>query len=170
MPRGCSAQTSHERAAAAERARPLSRLVVGALAEAGLLRMDAPRSPGGLKEDAMADMQVGGFDQPKETLTFPKGRYDVVKVGGQTVARALLEPGWRFSVHVKEVTGAELCMDPHVLYVATGRIMVSTADGSEGELGTGAVAIVPAGHDAWVVGDELCTLVEFGDWSAAPPS
>jgi uncharacterized protein YjlB len=34
-------------------------------------------------------------------------------------------------------------------------------DGSELEVGPGDVAIIPAGHDAWTVGDESCVAVDF---------
>ena len=35
-------------------------------------------------------------------------------------------------------------------------------DGTEGEVGPNAVARIKPGHDAWVVGDEPCIVVDFG--------
>jgi hypothetical protein len=35
-------------------------------------------------------------------------------------------------------------------------------DSTEGEVGPGDVARVEPGHDAWVVGDEACMIVDFG--------
>jgi len=34
-------------------------------------------------------------------------------------------------------------------------------DGSELELGPGDVVAIPPGHDAWVVGDEPCVVLDF---------
>jgi len=39
---------------------------------------------------------------------------------------------------------------------------IRTSDGDEQEVGPGDVTIVPPGHDAWVVGEEAVTGV---DWS-----
>ena len=34
-------------------------------------------------------------------------------------------------------------------------------DGTESEVGPGDAVIIPAGHDAWTVGDEPCVAVDF---------
>src|SRR4051812_6885276 len=109
----------------------------------------------------MAAMEIKTFDRPEERMTFPKGRDDKLTLGGRTVSRAVLEPGWRFSVDVKELAGSEWCMAPHTLYVASGRLGVRMQDGTEGELGPGALAVIPPGHDGWVIGDEPCVSVDF---------
>ena len=36
-------------------------------------------------------------------------------------------------------------------------------DGQEEEVGPGDLAFVSPGHDAWVIGDEACLMVDFGD-------
>jgi uncharacterized protein YjlB len=41
-------------------------------------------------------------------------------------------------------------------------------DGSELEFGAGDVVALPPGHDAWVIGDEPCVVVDFagmGDYA-----
>jgi hypothetical protein len=43
-------------------------------------------------------------------------------------------------------------------------------DGSEDVFAGGDVMLLPPGHDAWTVGDEACTFVEFsrgGDYYSA---
>jgi hypothetical protein len=35
-------------------------------------------------------------------------------------------------------------------------------DGTELEFGPGDAFHVPPGHDAWIVGDETCKLLDFG--------
>jgi 3',5'-cyclic AMP phosphodiesterase CpdA len=34
-------------------------------------------------------------------------------------------------------------------------------DGAEADVGSGEVSWIPPGHDAWVVGDEPATVVDF---------
>lgn len=51
--------------------------------------------------------------RPDEERVFEKGRVDLVNIGGGTVGRLTLEPGWRWSVHVKPIAGTELCEAPH---------------------------------------------------------
>jgi mannose-6-phosphate isomerase-like protein (cupin superfamily) len=37
-------------------------------------------------------------------------------------------------------------------------------DGSESEIGPGDVVAIPPGHDAEVVGDEACVMLDFGEY------
>ena len=61
---------------------------------------------------------------------------------------------WKWSEHVKPKAGTEWCEVPHTLYEISGVMHVKMNDGSELDINPGDVAHVPAGHDAWVVGDE----------------
>ncbi|QIN80709.1 cupin domain-containing protein [Rubrobacter marinus] len=107
-------------------------------------------------------MQGKSLDSPDEVRSFEKGRMDVVNLGGDVVAgRAVFEPGWRWSEHVKPVAGTDSCQVAHVGYVLSGRLHVRMDDGSEGELGPGDAMTIPPGHDAWTVGDEPCTMLDF---------
>jgi hypothetical protein len=36
-------------------------------------------------------------------------------------------------------------------------------DGSEQDIGPGMVAAIPPGHDAEVLGDETCVMLDFGE-------
>ena len=90
------------------------------------------------------------FDQPHDTRTFEKGRFELYKVGLMTLGRATYEPGWRWSEHV----GEGLCQVEHVGLVLSGRAAVKMDDGSERIMGPGDFFYVPPGHDSWVVGDE----------------
>jgi quercetin dioxygenase-like cupin family protein len=101
---------------------------------------------------------------PDETRTFEKGRLDLINIGGGTVGRLTLEPGWRWSKHVKPIAGTEWCEAPHFQYHLSGRIHVLMMDGTEFEVGPGEVSALPSGHDAWVVGDEPVVLI---DWAGA---
>jgi hypothetical protein len=87
---------------------------------------------------------------------------EVVNIGGGVVGRVKLEPGWRWSNDVKPIANTDLCQAHHFMYQISGRMHVVMADGTEMESGPGDVAIIPPGHDAWVVGDEPVVGVDWG--------
>jgi hypothetical protein len=113
----------------------------------------------------MAEIEVKNFDSPDEVREFEgKGKADVVQIGGQTVGRGTFEPGWRWSENVKPIAGTDSCEVSHLGYVVSGRMRVRMDDGAEGEVGPGNVVAIPPGHDAEVVGDEPCVMVDFGEF------
>jgi mannose-6-phosphate isomerase-like protein (cupin superfamily) len=112
----------------------------------------------------MASAEVKDFGAPDEVRTFEKARVELVDIGGGQVGRLTVEPGWKWSTHLKEVAGTELCEAPHFQYVLQGTVHVVMADGTELDIGPGQVAVLPPGHDAWVVGDEPVVTV---DWAGA---
>jgi len=112
----------------------------------------------------MPSVEWKDFAKPDEVRTFSHGRVELLKIAGGTVGRLILEPGWRWSEHVKPIAGTEWCEAPHFQYVVSGRMHVVMQDGREMELGPGTVAHLPAGHDAWVIGDEPVIGV---DWFGA---
>jgi quercetin dioxygenase-like cupin family protein len=100
---------------------------------------------------------------PDETRPFKdgKGKMDVFALGDATVGRGEFEPGWRWSQHVKPIAGTPSCQATHTGYVLEGRMIVKMDDGSETEYGPGDFFLMPAGHDAWIVGDRRCVLLDF---------
>lgn len=110
----------------------------------------------------MAVAERRSFDEPDEVREFPLGRADIVDIGGGEVGRLVLQPGWRWSEHVRPAVGTDLCEAPHFQYVVQGRVGVRMADGQELELGPGDVNLLPSGHDAWVVGDETAIAIDWG--------
>ena len=100
--------------------------------------------------------------QPDETRTFANGKVDVVNIGGGTVGLATFQPGWKWSNDVKPIAGTDLCMAHHILYQISGRMKVVMSDGREFESGPGDVAVIPPGHDSWVVGNEPVVAVDWG--------
>lgn len=111
--------------------------------------------------DPQARAEQKTFHQPDETRSFEKGRVDLLNIGGGTVGRLTLEPGWRWSAHVKPIAGTAWCEAPHFQYHAAGRIRIQMEDGTEFDVGPGEVTALPSGHDAWVVGDEPVVLIDF---------
>jgi hypothetical protein len=109
--------------------------------------------------------EVKSFDSPDETRPFEgRGKADVLQIGGQTVGRGVFEPGWRWSENVKPIAGTDSCQVSHLGYCMSGRMKVYMDDGSEFEVGPGEVAAIPPGHDAEVLGDEACVLIDFGEF------
>lgn len=104
------------------------------------------------------------FSSPDEVMEFEKGKIEILNMKGGTLARLSLEPGWHWAEHEKPLVNTELCEVPHFFYLISGRIRILMADGTEFECGAGEVLQIPAGHDAWVIGDE--TVVGI-DWSGA---
>jgi hypothetical protein len=110
---------------------------------------------------------IGGtlksFDRPDEHLSKGGVEIDVLQIGDMKVKRAIYPSGWRFSTHM----GAPKCLDTHVGYTVSGHLIVELSDGTHLELGPGSVFVIPAGHDAWVVGAEPCTMVQFDEGESA---
>ena len=112
----------------------------------------------------MASVESKSFDSPDETRPFEgKGQADVVEVAGRTVGRGTFEPGWKWSENVKPIAGTDSCQVSHLGYCISGRMKVYMDDGSELEFGPGEAVAIPSGHDAEVIGDEACVMVDFGE-------
>lgn len=109
----------------------------------------------------MEELAARSFSAADDVRTFDKGRMEVVSLGGTTVGRATFEPGWRWSECVKPVAGTDSCQVAHLGYVVSGRMRVVMDDGTEGDAGPGDVFQIAPGHDAWILGDEACVIVDF---------
>ena len=109
----------------------------------------------------MAKAEVKHFDKPEEAREFPQGRLELVKIGGAVIGRATLQPGWRWATSVQPIVKTKSCDAPHYQYHVSGIMRFRMDDGREFDCGPGDVALVPSGHDAWVVGDEPVVFVDF---------
>jgi quercetin dioxygenase-like cupin family protein len=101
------------------------------------------------------------LSQPDETREIPKGKLEIVKLGELVAGRGTLQPGWRWSEHVKPIVGGTSCQVKHVGYVVSGRMRVKMDDGTEHEIAAGDAHVIPPGHDAWIVGDEPFVGLDF---------
>ena len=109
----------------------------------------------------MPKIGLKSFNKPDEVRTFPKGKVELVKLGDATVGRAIFEPGWKWSTCVKPLAKTNSCEAPHFHYQLSGTMRIRMDDWTEVECRAGDVAIVPPGHDAWVVGNESVIAVDF---------
>ncbi|WP_235746543.1 cupin domain-containing protein [Nocardia coffeae] len=124
-----------------------------------------------LREDDMSDGQaptllVKSLDAPDETRPFEAGagRMDVVETPHGPVGRAVFESGWHWSRHVGPIAGTESCQALHEGYCVSGRLRIRMDDGTEKDIGPGDFLFCPPGHDAWVLGEEACVVI---DWAGA---
>ena len=91
-------------------------------------------------------------------------------VASGPVGRATFEPGWKWSEHVKPIAGTDSCQAAHMGYFIAGRMKVVMDDGEEMEYGPGDFGVMDAGHDAWVLGNEPCVVIDwqgFADYAKA---
>ncbi|MFI0353507.1 cupin domain-containing protein [Actinomadura sp. 9N407] len=112
----------------------------------------------------MAMFEIKNFLQPDETRKFEgAGQAEVVMMAGRPVGRGIFEPGWRWSTNVKPIAGTDLCEVSHLGYCQSGHMRIILSDGTAKEISPGDVVAIPPGHDAEVVGDETCVLLDFGE-------
>jgi len=119
------------------------------------------------------DLIAKSFDRPDERREFPFGFLDLITVRGTTMGRETLEPGWKWSTHIRPISGTERCEFRHVGFQISGRWVCESRDGSQIEIGPGEIYDVAPGHDSWVVGDEPAVAIDFqgiADWAASPGS
>jgi len=119
----------------------------------------------------MEKAECKDFGHPDEVREFPRGRLELIKIGGATVGRAVFEPGWKWSTSVQPLVKTKSCEAPHFQYHVSGVLRIRMDDGTEFDCRPGAVSLLPSGHDAWVVGNEPAVVVDFQgmiDYAKAP--
>ncbi len=129
------------------------------LACVGALALMSYRSSHNTNEDTLAELKH--FNTPDEVREFPFGKVELVTIGGATVGRATLEPGWRWSTSIQPLAKTESCEAPHFQYHVSGVLMVQMDDGTLLECKAGDISLLPSGHDAWVVGKKPVVVVDF---------
>ena len=84
------------------------------------------------------------LNSPDETRTFEKGKVELVKTESGTIGRLTLQPGWRWSEHVKPIAKTKSCEAPHFQYHVSGRLRIRMDDGTEFEAANAHVVGVSA--------------------------
>lgn len=109
----------------------------------------------------MTRAEVKNFDRPEEVREFPRGKLELIKIGGATIGRATFEPRWRWTESVQPLAKTKSCEAPHFQYHVSGVLRIRMDDGTEFDCKAGEVSLLPSGHDAWVIGDEPAVVVDF---------
>jgi hypothetical protein len=109
----------------------------------------------------MERAELKSFGKPDDVRIFPKGRLELVSIGGAMIGRAVFEPGWRWATSVQPIAQTKSCEAPHFQYHVSGVLRIKMDDGTEFDCKAGDVSLLPSGHDAWVVGEEPAVVVDF---------
>ncbi len=106
-------------------------------------------------------LQSKSFSSPTEVRKFDKGKVEIVTLGGTTIWRATLEPGWKWSTCVKPIAKTDSCQSSHFGCMVSGTMVTRMDNGKETTAKAGDVLNIPPGHDAWVVGNERVVFIDF---------
>jgi hypothetical protein len=106
-------------------------------------------------------IEVKSTRKPDERRDFPHGHLEIVHLTGLAFGVATFEPGWRWSESVGPLAGTSSCQVRHNGFCVQGQMRVRMDDGSEAEITQGDVFVIPAGHDAWVTGNEAFVAHDF---------
>jgi hypothetical protein len=109
----------------------------------------------------MGELASRRFERPDETRSFEHGKGYVVHLAEATAAKSTLEPGWRWSTSVKPIAGTDSCQAHHVGYALGGTLHIRSDEGEDMEVHAGEAYEILPGHDAWVVGDQPYSGLEF---------
>src|SRR5919106_5603299 len=101
------------------------------------------------------------FDDPDNTMQLDGVTERQVEMGDMTVGRQRLEPGWRWSTHIRPQVGGDWCQARHVGVMLSGRLGIKLRDGTTFELGPDDVFDIPPGHDGYVIGHEPVETLEW---------
>lgn len=118
----------------------------------------------------MAGIEQKNVSEPDSQVEYgEQGRAAkvVLGVGGfgvgneSTVWFSTLEPGWSWTRNIKPNVPFESCPLHHREFVISGRIRYAMNDGSVIEATAGDHLLIDPGHQAEVVGDEACVLLDW---------
>ena len=74
--------------------------------------------------------ELRSFAAPDEVRQFPKGRLELIKIGGAVIGRAVFEPGWRWATSVQPIAKTSSCEAPHFQYHVAGVLRIRMDDGA----------------------------------------
>ncbi len=109
----------------------------------------------------MAKLQRKPLDKPDELRPYDRGRTEIYELDEMVIGRMTMEPGWNWDHDVKPLVGTEACQYHHLGVALTGVLHVEMKDGTTAEIGPNEAFEIPAGHHAWVVGDEPWVAIDF---------
>lgn len=111
------------------------------------------------------------FASPDDVIEDPLVVEQVVRLASMTVGRYTIQPGWRWSTHVRPRVGTEWCEARHLGVCVGGRFGVRLASGEQYSIESGQVFVIPSGHDIWVEGEQSGETIEWAGalaWHPGP--
>jgi ketosteroid isomerase-like protein len=106
--------------------------------------------------------QISNLERDGEARPFAAHGHAVIgSAGGLTLLRGVFEPGWRWSTDLAPIAGTDSCQTHHLGYLVSGQMQIRTDDGTETTIRPGDLFDLPGGHDAWVLGDETCVMIDY---------
>lgn len=118
----------------------------------------------------MAGVERKGIDEPDETIDWgDQGTSTRVTLGfagyglgnESTVWLSTLKPGWSWQRNIKPNVPFESCPLHHREYVIAGHVRYVLDDGTAVEASAGDHLLIDPGHQAEVLGDEDCILLDW---------
>ncbi|WP_426997104.1 cupin domain-containing protein [Pseudarthrobacter sp. N5] len=106
-------------------------------------------------------LAVKSFDAPDKKRYPDKSEVDLVTVDDYSVARLILDPGWRWSECTKPLEKTDFCQHNHLGFCVSGAMEVETSEGMHSTIHVNDTYAIPPGHDEWVLGSEPFVAVEF---------
>lgn len=112
-----------------------------------------------------SSIEVRRFETPDDSLDMKDaGGISIIKMSDGTAGmRAVFEPGWTWEKDEKPLLGSPAsCPMNHTGYCISGKLVVRMVDtNTETHISTGDFFEIPAGHDAYVDGNERVELILF---------
>jgi class 3 adenylate cyclase len=109
----------------------------------------------------MGRIEHKSVHEPDEVRELPAIVLNLLRVGSLALGYATVQPGFRWSTHLRQETDEPLCQIHHLQLLLAGRFAVEMDDGEYVEIQPFEIFDVPPGHDAWVVGDEPVVILDF---------
>ena len=109
----------------------------------------------------MVKLQRRPFGEPDNVREVPFGHLETYDMGEIRIGRSILQPGWRWSESIKPISRTELCEYHHIGVCLSGRMRIRMREGAELAIDAGQFYEIPAGHEAWVDGDEPYENIEW---------
>jgi class 3 adenylate cyclase len=115
----------------------------------------------------MTRLRSANFNKAGAKRSLVRGEGALVHVGPLAVGRAILLPGWRWSIDLRPLVGTPSCQLHHLHILTRGRFTVEMDDGERATYEPGEVFDVPPGHDVWVEGTDEVELYDIAGNSAS---
>jgi hypothetical protein len=106
-------------------------------------------------------MQKKRLNSPDEIRSFEKGKVELVNFENVIIGRAVLnQDGFGIKI-CQTYPKTNRCEAPHTSVIISGSMKVRTDDVTEAECGPSDSAVRLPGHNAWIVEDEPCVMIDF---------